>query len=338
MWVTSFQFVISIYVSCFWFDDLWRLILHVMALALIHSCLDYCNGLLSGLPAGQIARLHGVLRSSATARLVLSLPSRASVSAAMHDTLCWLDFPQRITYKLTLLLHLLFTWSGTWIPDDSVRSVHLNWLTTPPLIWGQQNFCTEISNCFHRPLVILLVGPHLVEHSSSSATGLTDTWTVQVFARGVIVCMSPCSVSCAFRCHCRIVVMLLLLLLLLLLLSPLTWISRSWYYSMSNKCVSMTHIGQTRGLQLKLYATPRPAPFSKAIFPSLTACLYLLDSRDREWCLHQSSKHNFGLLWPWPLTYWPHGRPFMALPQGQIYANLQYSQFIRFRSIAFTSW
>jgi len=67
------------------------------------KCLDYCNGLLSGLPAGQIARLGGVLRSAA--RLVLSLPSRAPVSAAMHDTLHWLDFPQRIMYKLALLVY-----------------------------------------------------------------------------------------------------------------------------------------------------------------------------------------------------------------------------------------
>ena len=48
------------------------------------------------------ARLQGVLRSAA--RLVLSLPSRASVSAAVHDTLRGLDFPQRITYKLALLV------------------------------------------------------------------------------------------------------------------------------------------------------------------------------------------------------------------------------------------
>ena len=72
---------------------------HVMVRAPIHSRLDYCNGLLSGLPAGQIVRLQGVLRSAA--RLVLSLPSRAPVSAAMHDTLRWLDFPQRnlLVYK-----------------------------------------------------------------------------------------------------------------------------------------------------------------------------------------------------------------------------------------------
>jgi len=48
-----------------------------------------------------------------------------------------------------------------------------------------------------------------------------------------------------------------------------------------------------------------PLPFSKATFPSLTVRLYLLVSRDREWCLRHSFKHNFGLLWPWPLTSWP---------------------------------
>jgi len=63
----------------------------VMVRALIHSRLDYC--LLSDLPAGQIAGQQGVLWSAA--RLGLSLPSCAPVSAAMHDTFHWLDFPQR---------------------------------------------------------------------------------------------------------------------------------------------------------------------------------------------------------------------------------------------------
>ena len=45
----------------------------------------------------QMSRLQSVLR--AAARLVLGLPGRAAVSAAMHDTLHWLSFPQRVTFK-----------------------------------------------------------------------------------------------------------------------------------------------------------------------------------------------------------------------------------------------
>jgi len=41
---------------------------------------------------------------------------------------------------------------------------------------------------------------------------------------------------------------------------------------------------------------------ARVTFPSLIACLYLFDSRDREWCLHHASRYNFCLLWPWPLT------------------------------------
>ena len=71
--------------------------------AMIHSRLDYCNSLLAGLPSGQMSRLQSVLRASA--RLVLGLPGRAPVSAAMHDMLHWLSFPQHVTFKLCLLTY-----------------------------------------------------------------------------------------------------------------------------------------------------------------------------------------------------------------------------------------
>ena len=70
---------------------------------MIHSRLDYCNSLLAGLPTGQMSRLQLVLR--AAARLVLGLPGRAPVSAAMHDTLHWLSFTRRVTFKLCLLTY-----------------------------------------------------------------------------------------------------------------------------------------------------------------------------------------------------------------------------------------
>ena len=72
---------------------------HALVRAMIHSRLDYCNSLLAGL----IYCLQSVLH--AAARLVLGLPGRAPVSAAMHDTLHWLSFPQHFTYKLCLLTY-----------------------------------------------------------------------------------------------------------------------------------------------------------------------------------------------------------------------------------------
>ena len=36
---------------------------------------------------------------------MLGLPGRAPVSAAVHDTLHWLIFPQRVTFKLCLLTY-----------------------------------------------------------------------------------------------------------------------------------------------------------------------------------------------------------------------------------------
>jgi len=50
-----------------------------------------------------MSRLQSVSR--AAARLVLGLPGRAPVSAAMDDMLHWLSFLQRVTFKLCLLTY-----------------------------------------------------------------------------------------------------------------------------------------------------------------------------------------------------------------------------------------
>ena len=74
---------------------------HALVRALIHSRLDYCNGLLFGLTKQLTGKLQSVLR--AAARLVLQLPAGSSVTAAMHTQLHWLDIPQRVFYKVCLL-------------------------------------------------------------------------------------------------------------------------------------------------------------------------------------------------------------------------------------------
>jgi len=76
---------------------------HSLVRALVNSRLDYCNALFATLPASQMSRLQSVLR--AAARLMLQLPGRAPVSSAMRNSLHWLNFPQRVTYKLCLLTY-----------------------------------------------------------------------------------------------------------------------------------------------------------------------------------------------------------------------------------------
>lgn len=64
----------------------------------MHSRLDYCNGVLANAPLYLFNSLQSVLRSAA--RLVLRLPSWASVTQQMRDRLHWLPMQQRTTFKL----------------------------------------------------------------------------------------------------------------------------------------------------------------------------------------------------------------------------------------------
>jgi len=70
--------------------------------ALVLSRLDYCNAVLTGLPAAKVLPLQRVL--NATARLVLDLKPRDHITSALRE-LHWLPIGQRIEYKLCLLVH-----------------------------------------------------------------------------------------------------------------------------------------------------------------------------------------------------------------------------------------
>ena len=76
---------------------------HALVRALIHTRIDYCNGLLVSCPRYLTDRLQVVLR--AAARLVLQLPYRSSVSEIMHRQLHWLDVVDRVNYKIGLLVY-----------------------------------------------------------------------------------------------------------------------------------------------------------------------------------------------------------------------------------------
>jgi hypothetical protein len=74
---------------------------HALVRAMILSRLDYCNGLFGGAPDYIMDQMNSVLR--AAARLVLRLPRLCHITEVMRDNLHWLDFPNRITFKLCVL-------------------------------------------------------------------------------------------------------------------------------------------------------------------------------------------------------------------------------------------
>ena len=69
--------------------------------ALIHSRLDYCNGVLAHLSIEKCMRLQSVLK--AAARLIFQMSERASLTDLIRNKLHWLSFPKQVTYKLCVL-------------------------------------------------------------------------------------------------------------------------------------------------------------------------------------------------------------------------------------------
>jgi len=67
------------------------------------SSIDYCNCLLAGAPQYQLNRLQAVMNSAG--RLICGLNMFDRISRVLHDRLHWLPVPQRIQYKLCLLVY-----------------------------------------------------------------------------------------------------------------------------------------------------------------------------------------------------------------------------------------
>jgi len=67
------------------------------------SRLDYCNSLLAGVPQVILDRLQSVM--NAAARVLCSVGRRAHVSDLLRNRLHRLRVPQRIQFKLCLLMY-----------------------------------------------------------------------------------------------------------------------------------------------------------------------------------------------------------------------------------------
>ncbi len=71
--------------------------------AFVTSRLDYCNSLLAGQPAHLLDKLQ--LVQNAAARLYAGTPRNSHVTAVLRDELHWLRIPQRIDFKLCMLVY-----------------------------------------------------------------------------------------------------------------------------------------------------------------------------------------------------------------------------------------
>ena len=93
--------------------DCWRLLLFrrlgkalsverklLLVHALVHSRLKYCNGVLARLP-WSVQQIQSVLNSAAC--LIFGLKRFDHITPALMD-LHWLPYPQRITYKLCMIM------------------------------------------------------------------------------------------------------------------------------------------------------------------------------------------------------------------------------------------
>ena len=67
----------------------------------MHSRLDYCNSVLHSLPWSRLQLLQSVLNSAA--RLIRGLGRFDHITPVLID-LHWLPYPQRISYKICLLM------------------------------------------------------------------------------------------------------------------------------------------------------------------------------------------------------------------------------------------
>jgi len=86
--------------------------------ALVLSRLDYANSVLTGLPAYLVKRLQSVLIASA--RLIYELRRFYHVSEALMS-LHWLRIPQRIQFKLAVLVHQVLRGNAPEYPRPFTR-------------------------------------------------------------------------------------------------------------------------------------------------------------------------------------------------------------------------
>jgi len=122
--------------------------------AFLTSQIDCCNGLLAGAPKVVTDKLQRVMNS--VARIVTSTRKfDHGLTHVWHDTLHWLDVPERVTFKLCMTVckclhgirghrHLRSTDRGQLVVPRYVNDDR--WQKGVPLCWS---VCMELSSCIN---------------------------------------------------------------------------------------------------------------------------------------------------------------------------------------------
>ncbi len=148
---------------------------HFLVQALVLSRLDYCNALLTGLPANSIKPLK--LIQNAAARLIFNEPKRTHVTP-LFINLHWLPIAARIKFKALMFAYRTTTGSAplylnsllqTYVPSRNLRSASERRIIVPSQR-GTKSFFNFFINCFH-----LVEWPAQLNPSSWILTQLQET-------------------------------------------------------------------------------------------------------------------------------------------------------------------
>jgi hypothetical protein len=138
---------------------------HALVRALIHSRLDYCNGVLANSTMEKFGRLQSVLK--AAARLIFKVPGRTSVTELIRSRLHWLSYPDRVTYKLCVLAYKC---------QHGAAPVYLSRRLVPTsVIPGRVKLRSASSGLLIVPYVIIIIIKQILSNGKPSRKGSEQT-------------------------------------------------------------------------------------------------------------------------------------------------------------------